>query len=131
MGPKISEIVGAPPLARSTSEGSARPIQIAVRRFRRRTGEGFLVITREPWEVFFEGVEQLSDQFCEKCSITTARPAPRHYGRVRHDLEQAGRASRSVSADCISYRPASDAGARLGPSGLGRLGSAVPPTGHA
>ncbi len=46
----------------------------------KRTGEGFLVITREPWEVFFEGVEQLSDQFCEKCSITTARPAPRITG---------------------------------------------------
>jgi hypothetical protein len=23
----------------------------------------FLVITKEPWDVFFEGVEQLSDQF--------------------------------------------------------------------
>jgi antitoxin VapB len=29
----------------------------------KRTGEGFLVITREPWEIFFEGVEQLSDNF--------------------------------------------------------------------
>ena len=29
----------------------------------KRTGEGFLVITREPWEIFFEGIEQLSDKF--------------------------------------------------------------------
>jgi antitoxin VapB len=29
----------------------------------KRTAEGFLVITKDPWEVFFEGVEQLSDQF--------------------------------------------------------------------
>jgi antitoxin VapB len=29
----------------------------------KRTAEGFLVITREPWEIFFEGVEQLSDEF--------------------------------------------------------------------
>jgi virulence-associated protein VagC len=29
----------------------------------KRTGEGFLVITRDPWEIFFERVEQLSDQF--------------------------------------------------------------------
>jgi antitoxin VapB len=29
----------------------------------RRTAEGFLVITKDPWDVFFEGVEQLSDQF--------------------------------------------------------------------
>ncbi len=29
----------------------------------KRTGEGFLVITREPWEIFFEGIEQLSDSF--------------------------------------------------------------------
>jgi antitoxin VapB len=29
----------------------------------RRTSEGFLVITKDPWEVFFEGVEQLSDGF--------------------------------------------------------------------
>ena len=29
----------------------------------KRTDEGFLVITKEPWDVFFEGVEQLSDQF--------------------------------------------------------------------
>ena len=27
------------------------------------TGEGFLVITKDPWEIFFEGVEQLSDEF--------------------------------------------------------------------
>jgi len=29
----------------------------------KRTSEGFLVITKDPWEVFFEGVEQLSDKF--------------------------------------------------------------------
>jgi antitoxin VapB len=29
----------------------------------KRTQEGFLVITKEPWEIFFEGVEQLSDTF--------------------------------------------------------------------
>jgi antitoxin VapB len=29
----------------------------------KRTAEGFLVITRDPWEIFFEGVEQLSDEF--------------------------------------------------------------------
>jgi antitoxin VapB len=29
----------------------------------KRTDEGFLVITKEPWEIFFEGVEQLSDAF--------------------------------------------------------------------
>ena len=27
------------------------------------TDEGFLVITKEPWEILFEGVEQLSDKF--------------------------------------------------------------------
>jgi len=29
----------------------------------KRTREGFLVITRDPWEVFFEGIDELSDQF--------------------------------------------------------------------
>jgi antitoxin VapB len=29
----------------------------------KRTDEGFLVITKDPWEIFFEGVEQLSDKF--------------------------------------------------------------------
>jgi antitoxin VapB len=29
----------------------------------KRTDEGFLVITKDPWEIFFEGVEQLSDRF--------------------------------------------------------------------
>ena len=29
----------------------------------KRTSEGFLVITKDPWEIFFEGVEQLSDKF--------------------------------------------------------------------
>jgi antitoxin VapB len=29
----------------------------------KRTSQGFLVITRDPWEIFFEGVEKLSDNF--------------------------------------------------------------------
>jgi antitoxin VapB len=29
----------------------------------KRTREGFLVISRDPWELFFEGVEELSDDF--------------------------------------------------------------------
>jgi antitoxin VapB len=29
----------------------------------KRAGEGFLVMTRDLWEIFFEGVEQLSDRF--------------------------------------------------------------------
>ena len=29
----------------------------------KRTAEGFLVITKDPWEIFFEGVEELSDKF--------------------------------------------------------------------
>jgi antitoxin VapB len=29
----------------------------------KRTAEGFLVITKDPWEIFFEGVEELSDAF--------------------------------------------------------------------
>ena len=29
----------------------------------KKTPEGFLVIARDPWEVFFEGVEELSDDF--------------------------------------------------------------------
>jgi antitoxin VapB len=29
----------------------------------KRTAEGFLVITKDPWDVFFEGVDQLSDDF--------------------------------------------------------------------
>jgi antitoxin VapB len=29
----------------------------------KRTAEGFLVITKDPWEVFFEGVNELSDEF--------------------------------------------------------------------
>jgi antitoxin VapB len=29
----------------------------------KRTSEGFLVITKDPWEIFFEGVEEISDRF--------------------------------------------------------------------
>ncbi len=35
----------------------------------KRTGEGFLVITKEPWEIFFEGVEQLSDKFLDRVRV--------------------------------------------------------------
>lgn len=31
--------------------------------FLQRTREGFLVIARDPWEIFFEGVNELSDEF--------------------------------------------------------------------
>ena len=29
----------------------------------KRTREGFLVIAKDPWEVFFEGIHELSDDF--------------------------------------------------------------------
>ena len=29
----------------------------------KRTAEGFLVITRDPWEVFLQGIDELSDDF--------------------------------------------------------------------
>ncbi len=29
----------------------------------KKTPEGFLVIARDPWEIFFEGVHELSDDF--------------------------------------------------------------------
>ena len=29
----------------------------------KRTREGFLVIPKDPWEVFFEGIEEVSDDF--------------------------------------------------------------------
>lgn len=29
----------------------------------KRTAEGFLVVTKDPWDLFFEGVDQLSDRF--------------------------------------------------------------------
>ncbi len=31
--------------------------------FLKKTPEGFLVIARDPWEVFLEGIEELSDDF--------------------------------------------------------------------
>jgi antitoxin VapB len=43
----------------------------------KRTREGFLVITKDPWDVFFEGVEQLSDKFLES-------------GRAQPELESRG-----------------------------------------
>jgi antitoxin VapB len=32
----------------------------------KRTPEGFLVIEKDPWETFFEGVHELSDGFMKK-----------------------------------------------------------------
>jgi antitoxin VapB len=32
----------------------------------KRTREGFLVIPRDPWDLFLEGVEELSDDFMSK-----------------------------------------------------------------
>ena len=29
----------------------------------KRTREGFLVIPKDPWDIFFEGIEELSDDF--------------------------------------------------------------------
>jgi hypothetical protein len=43
----------------------------------KRTAEGFIVITKDPRDVFFEGVEQLSDQFMSS-------------GRVQPPLESRG-----------------------------------------
>ncbi|MBI4863621.1 MAG: AbrB/MazE/SpoVT family DNA-binding domain-containing protein [Candidatus Riflebacteria bacterium] len=41
----------------------------------KRTPEGFLVISRDPWEVFFEGIEELSEDFMRS-------------GRVQPELER-------------------------------------------
>jgi antitoxin VapB len=38
----------------------------------KKTPEGFLVIPRNPWELFFEGVRELSDEF-----LTSPRRQPR------------------------------------------------------
>jgi antitoxin VapB len=38
----------------------------------KRTNEGFLVITRDPWEIFFEGVEKLSDSFLSRERVQPA-----------------------------------------------------------
>ena len=43
----------------------------------KRTAEGFLVMTKDPWEIFFEGVEQLS----HKCLA---------WERVQPELESQG-----------------------------------------
>jgi antitoxin VapB len=43
----------------------------------KRTADGFVVITKDPWDVFFEGVEQLSDGFLSG-------------GRVQPPLESRG-----------------------------------------
>lgn len=39
----------------------------------KKTREGFLVIPRDPWELFYEGVEELSDDFM---SEGRKQPAP-------------------------------------------------------
>lgn len=39
----------------------------------KRTPEGFLVITRDPWEIFLEGVKELSDDFM---ALGRQQPAP-------------------------------------------------------
>ena len=39
----------------------------------KKTREGFLVIPRDPWEIFFEGVEELSDDFmCDRATRRTS-----------------------------------------------------------
>jgi antitoxin VapB len=42
----------------------------------KKTPEGFLVIARDPWEIFFEGVEELSDSF-----MAEGRRQPEHQKR--------------------------------------------------
>ena len=42
----------------------------------KRTPEGFLVIPRDPWEAFFEGVQGLSDDF-----MAARRKQPKHERR--------------------------------------------------
>jgi antitoxin VapB len=42
----------------------------------KRTPEGFLVMARDPWEIFFEGVEELSDDF-----MAGVRKQPKHEKR--------------------------------------------------
>ena len=37
----------------------------------KRTSEGFLVIPRDPWDIFFEGVEEVSSEFMRE-----GRPQP-------------------------------------------------------
>jgi antitoxin VapB len=44
----------------------------------KRTREGFLVIPKDPWEVFFEGVQELSADF-----LRTPRVQPRLESRDR------------------------------------------------
>jgi antitoxin VapB len=44
----------------------------------KKTSEGFLVIPRDPWEIFFEGVEELSADF-----MAGGRQQPRPQKRAR------------------------------------------------
>jgi antitoxin VapB len=41
----------------------------------KRTRDGFLVITKDPWEIFEEGVEALSDSFFEAGRQQPERPS--------------------------------------------------------
>ena len=43
----------------------------------KKTPEGFLVFDRDPWEIFFEGVEELSPDF-----MTAGRRQPRRQKRT-------------------------------------------------
>ena len=43
----------------------------------KRTSEGFLVITKDPWEIFFEGVDQLSDSLKAPSTTPRAGACPR------------------------------------------------------
>lgn len=44
----------------------------------KKTPEGFLVIPRDPWEIFFEGISELSDDFMSE------RKQPEIQRRKRH-----------------------------------------------
>jgi antitoxin VapB len=48
----------------------------------KKTAEGFVVILRDPWEVFFEGVDELSDDFMSR----GRQQQPRGLGNGSRDL---------------------------------------------
>ena len=59
---------------RGRSQAIRLPKQFRVKTaevYLKKTPEGFLVIPRDPWEVFCEGVRELSDEFMAK-----GRPQP-------------------------------------------------------
>ena len=53
----------------------------------KRTPEGFLVIARDPWEVFLEGVRELSDDFMAEGRQQSVIQARRGRGLASHRLE--------------------------------------------